>query len=186
MFNRLLQLDTVAKDAEPLTQSCAVPYEDVTGFLRLAQVLENVVVSAFLGAATSFLESPPTNSGAGAGPIGELSGTALVRLAVADSSVGIPCPDRRIALPGRPRHHPDRRRPPQRFLQLSPPGVSLPLSDGHPSLGACGSHGTQAVYSKLPVRFSSEDRAIPGSQLYLEPVLLRWQSLRRTSRRLGR
>ena len=183
-LSRSLQLDAVVKDAEPLTRSCAVPYEDVSGFLRLAQVLENVVVSAFLGAVTSVPTSPRPRSEAGAGAIGELSVTALVHNALADSSMTFP--DRQLALPGRPRHHPDCRRPSQRFLQLSPPGVSLPLSDGHPSLGACGSHGTQAVYRKLPVRFSSEDRAIPGSQLYLERILLRWQSLRRSSRSLSR
>lgn len=78
MFDRSPQLDTIVKHAEALTQSCAVPYEDVTEYLRLAQVLENVVVSAFHGAATSFPESPRPSSGAGAGATGELSGNCLV------------------------------------------------------------------------------------------------------------
>ncbi|GAA5961253.1 hypothetical protein JCM8115_001523 [Rhodotorula mucilaginosa] len=52
-------------------QACnyTFPYEDVSGFLRLAQVLENVVVSAFLGAVTSVPTSPRPRSEAGAGAI---------------------------------------------------------------------------------------------------------------------
>lgn len=97
-----------------------------------------------------------------------------------------PLSDRRLVLPRRPRHHPDRRCAVQRFSTTSPPGVSLPLSDGHPPLGAHGRHRTQAVHRTLPFRFGSQHYAIPDSQLYLERVFLQWQSLRRSGQRLGR
>lgn len=65
----------------------AVPYEDVTGYLRLAQTLEHIVVSALDGAASTFPQSPRSASDSGAEAAGELSGAALVQTAVSDSSV---------------------------------------------------------------------------------------------------
>lgn len=89
-FSRLLQHNPISTKKLRPQPDLAVPYEDVTGYLRLAQTLENVVVSALIGAASGFSRSPRPESENGAGGAGEFLGTALTQTAVSDSSVFCP------------------------------------------------------------------------------------------------